>query len=387
MSDLDTDAPGDTTFQKYREESLGELQRAMESLFSEPSLKLRNFGGVAETGVFRFDKGTAADFHYKNLSGGEKAAFDVLLDIFVTRDEYQDAIYCIDEPEAHVATALHGALLRAIMDLIPDKSQLWIATHSIGFVRKAYDIMKDTGDVTFLDFSGHDFDRSVEMVPTTPGRRFWQAIYQVALDDLSQLIAPAHVIFCEGNPQATDQGFDARCYNSIFSDTHPDTLFISRGGASEVEKSENPVAILTAIAKGIQFGRLIDRDNMTEDARKKLITNGTNVLRRREIENYLYDPDVIATFLEKIKKQDLESDILAERQRLLSHCATPSDNVKAISRELFEYIRRLTRHGNLGKTRREFAEGYLIPALKETGHVFDELHEDIFVASDGSGPS
>ena len=64
------------------------------------------------------------DFHYMNLSGGEKAAFDLLLDVFVKASEYKDAIYCIDEPEDHIAAALHGRLLEAILDMVPSESQL-----------------------------------------------------------------------------------------------------------------------------------------------------------------------------------------------------------------------------------------------------------------------
>ena len=74
------------------------IKVALETLFEKPSLSLQDFGGSLDSGAFRFKKGSIDDFHYKNLSGGEKAAFDLLLDIFVKRDEYQDAIYCIDEP-------------------------------------------------------------------------------------------------------------------------------------------------------------------------------------------------------------------------------------------------------------------------------------------------
>ena len=167
MSDLDENAPGETSFEQYRRESLLKLQHAMRMLFQDPVLELLNFGGVTGSNVFRFKKGTSDNINYMNLSGGEKAAFDILLDIFVAGHEYKDAIYCIDEPEGHISTALHGGLLESILSLVPDQSQLWIATHSIGFVRMAYDIMKETDDVVFLDFSGHDFDQQVEMEPRT----------------------------------------------------------------------------------------------------------------------------------------------------------------------------------------------------------------------------
>ena len=181
----------------------------MRKLFREPSLELQDFGGLRQSGVFRFVKGNSSNFQYKNLSGGEKAAFDLLLDVFVKREEYKDAIYCIDEPEAHVATALHGTLLETMLDLLPGESQLWIATHAIGFVRKAFEMMKQGDSVAFLDFSNRDFDIPTEINPSIPNRSFWSSTYQVALADLADLIAPANIVICEGRQGKGPRGI--RC--------------------------------------------------------------------------------------------------------------------------------------------------------------------------------
>lgn len=379
MADLDRDAHEDTTFGQYRKESLGELQEAMEDLFSNPTLELQDFGGIRDSGVFRFSKGNSDNFHYKNLSGGEKAAFDLLLDIFVKREEYQDAIYCIDEPEAHVATGIHGSLLEAMLKLVPEESQLWIATHSVGFVRKAYDIMRQNkNDIVFLDFSKHDFDKEVMISPREPDRSFWHTTYQVALDDLAELIAPSNVIICEGSTADIDKGFDAACYNRIFEDSHPDSLFISQGGASQVEKSENIIEIIHAVAKGVNVWRLIDRDDMTEEARKQDFERGIHVLRRREIENYLYDPEVLRTFLVE-KNMGSKVTSVQEYQKCLLECkAVAVADVKKVSRDLFDYIKNSTGLSNLGNTRKEFAIQHLTKALKQTPCVYQELCEDVF---------
>ena len=303
--DIDRDAPEDITMGQYRGEFLSDLQTAMRDLFTDPTLSLQDFGGVQNAGAFRFSKGTADDFHYKNLSAGEKAAFDLLLDIFVKRPEYRDAIYCIDEPEAHIATALHGPLLKAMLGLVPDESQLWIATHSIGFVRQAYELMKQERKVVFLDFTGYDFDQPVIICPRVPNRSFWQNTYEVALDDLADLVAPQNIVICEGSKSQVDKGFDADCYNRIFSDSHPETLFISYGSSSEVENSQNLISVLGTIANGVTVWPVIDRDDMTDEERTEKIKDGVRVLRRRELENYLYDPEVLQTFLRRNKKDDL----------------------------------------------------------------------------------
>ena len=378
MADLDQDAPEDMTFGRYRKESLGELQEAMKDLFSNPTLALQDFGGVRDSGVFRFSKGETKDFHYKNLSGGEKAVFDLLLDIFVKRKEYQDAIYCIDEPEAHVATGLHGSLLEAMLKLLPPDSQLWIATHSVGFVRKASDIMSRTGNVVFLDFSGHDFDREVIICPRSLSRSFWEETYKVALDDLAGLVAPSNIILCEGSKERRVEGFDAKCYNKIFQDDYPDSLFIAQGGSNQVADSQNMVAVIRTIAKGAKVWRLIDRDNMTNSERESKIVSGIHVLSRREIENYLYDPEVIGRFL---TSQGVEKDIVDKvlqywTQRLQGGEVATVD-MKKITRDLFECIKKSTGLSNLGNSRDEFAVEYLTSALKQTT-VYQELRKEVF---------
>ena len=378
QADLDVDALAETTFGKYRKESLAALQTGMRKLFSDPSLELQDFGGIGGGGVFRFSKGDVSDFPYMNLSGGEKAAFDILLDVFVKANEYQDAIYCIDEPEDHIATALHGRLLEAILDMVPLKSQLWIATHSVGFVRKAYELMRQQDNVAFLDFSGRNFDLTERITPRIPDRAFWRMTYSVTLDDLADLIAPSNIVICEGKENAATSGFDADCYNRIFGTSHPDTLFVSRGGATQVEKSEVLVTVLRSVAPGTKIWRLIDRDDMTNSARGERIQQGVNVLTRRELENYLYDPDVLTRFCERENKLDLVSSILAKAQELLNGEQTEFVDLKPITRELLDYVQKTTRIPNLGKDRREFALEHLVPALREAPKIFDELERDIF---------
>ena len=385
--DLEFRTPPQTTFGQYRATSLQPLQEALAALFSDPALSL---GPISDTlkhgGTFTFTKGAAIDFLYKNLSGGEKAAFDILLDLFVSRDEYKDAIYAVDEPETHVATALHGPLLNAMLSIIPEESQLWIATHSIGFVRAAYDIMRSNNAVSFIDFSDQDFDKPVALVPTVQSRAFWRNVYTVALDDIAALIAPRVVVLCEGNREQPVKGFDSKCYNRLFQDSYPDALFVSHGGCEEVLSSEALVTVMKAMSPGTRVTRLIDRDTMTDGRREELLQSGTRVLRRREIENYLLDSAVIEEFLKTIGQQETAREILAERARLLGDASDQTGDIKTIGRELFAFVRKTVGHDKLGNRPDEFFVEHLVPALRRTPSVFQELETDIFQQADGHTP-
>ena len=372
LSDVDRNTPGSTTFDEYRASSLMELQTAMSGLF--PDLRLQDFGGITGAGSFRFRKGIVEDLQYKNLSGGEKAAFDLLLDMFVKRDEYEDAVFCIDEPEAHVAVSIQGRLLEALLALLPKNSQLWIATHSVGFVRGASQRMQSNGDVVFLDFTDQNFDTSVVLRPQPTSRSFWRGVYKVALDDLAALVGPERIVLCEGNRNRPSDGFDAKCYSKLFADSHGDTLFLSRGSASQVENSNDLVAVIKEVVKGAEILKLIDGDDTTDEGRDELLANSPElrVLRRRELENYLYDSAVLRTFFDEHGLPDLPQRIEA----LLVDSV--SGDARYARQDILVETKKSLPGERLGRDSREFELWHLVAALRATESVYRELEEDIF---------
>ena len=123
------------------EETIGDIRQGLQNVFED--LTLDSLVSPDEYGTFVFTKGGTENFLYDNLSGGEKAVFDLFLDIVVKRLEYDDSIYCIDEPETHLSTRLQAQVLRGLFALIPENSQLWIATHAIGMVREAAELWSE----------------------------------------------------------------------------------------------------------------------------------------------------------------------------------------------------------------------------------------------------
>lgn len=126
------------TVEQLRDELIGKIKDSLSKIFED--LNLSSIGDPLSNGSFYFEKGTAKDFHYKNLSAGEKSVFDLVLDMIIKSSFYSNAVFCIDEPEAHMHTRLQSKVLRELYDLTPDNSQLWISTHSIGMLKEAEDI-------------------------------------------------------------------------------------------------------------------------------------------------------------------------------------------------------------------------------------------------------
>ena len=277
---------------EVQDEIFGELRKAIEELFRDPQLRLTGLGAPTNNRIFQFDKGISHGLSYQHLSSGEKAALDLILDIIVIKAEFNDTVFCIDEPESHIHTKLQGPLLEQIYKLIPNNSQLWIATHSVGMVRKAQDLWRNDRDsVVFLDFgkddSGQDrnFDDKVEITPAKPSPNLWGQTYDVALGDLSELIASEHYVFCEG------EDFDEECYQNIFKERFPVTRFISIGGRNNVV---NAVSKLKGkIAKAAKVSGVIDRDRATEQEIEEAAKKAVRTLSRKSIESYLLDDEVL----------------------------------------------------------------------------------------------
>ena len=289
IEDLYESGEGQTTFNEYREASIGNVQDPLSKLFSD--LELVSLGNPLGDGTFRFAKGASRGFMYKNLSGGEKSAFDLILDLVVAQRDYDNTVFCIDEPESHMNARLQAELLSVLYDLIPENCQLMLATHSIGMMRRARDIeAANPGSVVFLDFGGRNFDHPQTIEPTKPDRAFWNNAYDIALDDLAALVAPEIVVMCEGHPQTrnpvANHSHDARCYERIFESEFPEVRFLSMGNDQEVMSDRWGLAeALPLLIGGLEVVRLIDRDDRSEGEIIQLAKNGVQVLSRRNLES------------------------------------------------------------------------------------------------------
>jgi predicted ATP-dependent endonuclease of OLD family len=297
---------GIKTGEQVRKELIDEVNKILLNILD---IEISDLGNILEKkGQFYFKKGNAKNFPYANLSSGEKEVVDIILDLLIKRKEYTDTVFCIDEPELHLNTSIQRKLLIEIEKLIPDNCQLWVATHSIGFLRALQEELKSKSQI--LDFSEKDYFTGTHIIqPIKPTRKNWQRIFSTALEDLTGLISPKRIIYCEGKDRPSlsgkEKGFDAKVLNNIFSEKYHDALFVSSGGNTELDqRSEIALSILTKVFTDIEILVLKDRDissgrlNTEADRQLYLSNNAKNhrVFQRWEIENYLYDKEVLKKY-------------------------------------------------------------------------------------------
>jgi len=251
------------------------INAALERVFStslETDLRLRKLIPALSRKPpdIRFEKGNS-EVHYDLLSSGEKEVFNIILNLFSRREHFSNAIYFIDELDVHLHTSLQYALVKEIVEhWIPENSQIWTASHSLGFI----DYANSSDDAAILDFDDLDFDQPQTLLPAAKS----ESVFDIAVPRSSALrVFPnKRLIICENK--------DARLYNAV---DFPDLLFI---GA----RDKNSIVIQTGGSD--EYGGLIDRDYLGTAEIAEVVRRLENlyVLGYYAIENYLYHPDNIA---------------------------------------------------------------------------------------------
>jgi hypothetical protein len=126
------------------------------------------------------------------------------------------------------------------------------------------------------------------------------------------LISPRRIVYCEGRdkpgPGGAEKGLYANVFNEIFGAEQTDCQFVSSGGNTEPDqRSAIALAILSKGFPSLEIWVVKDRDTnsgkrVSEADRLQALKDGPptlRILRRWEIENYLFDEEVLAAFCQK----------------------------------------------------------------------------------------
>ncbi len=303
-----------------KEKIIGDLNSSISKCLD---LEISSIGDIeASKGSLYFKKvDHPSEFEFNVLSSGEKEVVDILLDLYLRQDEYSDTIFLLDEPELHINTAIQKNLLLEIDRLIGEDCQIWITTHSIGFLRTLQDELKDKCQVILFKNEYNLASEAHTLRPMKTSKANWKDIFSIAIDDLANLVSPQRIVYCEGRDlpgkSGSERGLDAQVFNNIFSESYHDTLFVSSGGNTELDqRSDIAIAILSKVFSSLEILVLKDRDmasgqNTNENDRQIYLQNNPpnhRILKRWEIENYLYDKEVLSKYCEKNGLEFNESD-------------------------------------------------------------------------------
>ena len=367
MSGVYNESNDEKTVLSLREELIGGIRASMQSVFGD--LLLNSVSDPLGAGAFFFEKGVSKSYHYKNLSGGEKAAFDLLLDLHVKRRFFSDAVYCVDELETHLHTRVQGKLLKEMVEIIPAACQLWVTTHSLGVLRAAQELIAvDPTSVCLIDFEGVDPDAPRELAPSSLSRVTWEKLLSITLDDLSHRIAPRIVVVCEGSSVGTRRkDFDAEIYNRILGSQYPDVLFVSGGSSNQVGSTGIAIRdVLVRILPTSKFTSLVDRDDKSATEVADVESKGGLVLSARHLESFLFADDVIEALLAREKKEpQLQAALQIKQQALANSVARNNapDDLKSASGEIYVELKKLLGLQRCGNNTDAFMRDTLAPLV------------------------
>ncbi len=219
-----------------------------------------------------FSKGQSV-IPFDLLSHGEKQIVILFMGFAVRREQMENSIVFIDEMDLHLNTALQKTVIQEVVEhWIPDSSQLWTASHALGFIEYA----QESEQAALVDLDALDFDQPQVITPA-PKSRLDLVEIAVPRESLTRLFANRIIIVCEGK----DHAF----YNAACDDAS--RLFIPPGG------SDNAQSVLAMARANPGYLALRDRDFLMENEIAAIRAELPNyrVLPYYSIENLLYHPE------------------------------------------------------------------------------------------------
>ncbi len=220
-----------------------------------------------------FRKGRS-EIHYNLLSAGEKEVFNLLFNLMSRWPLFKDAVFYFDELDIHLNTKLQFKLIKEITEnWIPENSQIWTASHSLGFIEYA----RQSEQASIIDFDEINFDVPIEL---NPSKQEDQDIYEIAIgkEFLPSLFEGKDICFVENK--------DKEFFASL---AFPQMVFVSATNRNDV---------FHKIKGSNEYKGIVDRDFLSDDDLVKIRKHYPQlyVLGYYCVENYLYHPDNLVEY-------------------------------------------------------------------------------------------
>ncbi|PSR56145.1 chromosome segregation protein SMC [Adhaeribacter arboris] len=243
-----------------------------------------------------FKKGESK-INYDLLSHGEKQVIILLINFIARKEYYSNSIIFIDEMDNHLNTALQASLLEEIVTKwISDDSQLWTASHALGFI----DYARNSDIASIIDLNLINFDTKQELIPLSKNKL---EVYEIAI------------------PKATIASI-LKGYKLVIVENKNDEYFnsaLGQDGFLFLPANNNREVFLTVKSDKDKLG-LRDRDYLKSEEIEKIRGQLPNlkILLLSTFENYIYHPDNFGELrYAKFDKEEYIAEILRQKNEKL----------------------------------------------------------------------
>jgi len=228
------------------------------------------------------DDGNIRSIH--TLSSGEREVVAIGFDLLLTTPKH--SVILIDEPELHLHPQLAFRLIQALLS-IGENNQFFLFTHSGELITSFAD-----QQVFYIDTHNKDRNQARNLNEIADDPQLSKMLGQ----NIGTFAVGKNVIFVEGQQASIDKSL----YQGVARQVFPDSVVIPVSGQENIMALARIRDTIQSTMWGISMFMIRDRDGLTEEQVRSM-ESGTDgrlkILKRRHIENYFLDEDLLAKSL------------------------------------------------------------------------------------------
>ena len=231
---------------------------------------------------FLYRVGDSQVLPFATLSSGEQEVVKIAFDLVWKRIRH--CVILVDEPELHLHPTLTFRLIETLKSLGNATNQFLFFTHSADLVSTYY----SSGDVFFIDTDDLDGNQAKRL--SMLDEHHVQTARAMG-DKLGLFAVGKKLVFVEGNQASIDR----LTYHRIAILYFPEAYILPTGSVENILALNRLAQELQESIFGMDFFMVRDRDGLTHEHINALENNRRiRCLRRRHIENYFLDEEVLA---------------------------------------------------------------------------------------------
>jgi len=254
---------------------------------------------------FHYRVGDSEPLAFNSLGSGEQEVVKVTFDLIWK--QIRHCVILVDEPELHLHPTLTFRLIETLKKLGEGTNQFMFFTHSADLVSTYY----ATGNVYFIDTEEADQNQARRLSILDDHHA---ATASKVATNLGLFAVGKKIIFIEGAASSIDR----LAYHKISQERFPEAYLLPIGSVENISTLRNVVAELEHAIFGIDLFMIRDRDGLSPDQVQSLEQNPRmRCLKRRHIENYLLDADLISRVAQHLYLDPERQQVDAIEQGLL----------------------------------------------------------------------
>lgn len=237
---------------------------------------------------FQYKDATGSVLAFNSLSSGEQEIVKVIFD--VARKDIKHSVIIVDEPELHLHPTLTFKLIETLKTIGDHTNQFIFLTHSADLISTYY----STGDVYFIDAEQTGANQAHKLSELNHSHK---ALVQLIGENLGLFAVGKKLIFVEGE----NASIDRLTYHAIAQKYLPEAKIIPVGSVQNLVTLNAFEEQIRSSIFGINLYMIRDRDGLSDTQIVGIEQNGKiKCLKKRHIENYFLDSEVLFKVAEKL---------------------------------------------------------------------------------------